>query len=575
MYNIVMLVALVMYRHSVHRATTGIALLSSKGTTTLKNQEHTVTLEDEVIAEHLLQDLAPSQRVPCGKEKCFYRSKSNADFGYLVARCSRDYSKTDRFERLVSGWNLAQELERTYNMKHFLKGPPEAITVSQDLSTFFNRNLWFESHEEKLRGSKAKRFPVGSHAYVQKVKVAPTPNLLLAVAPSNQIQFDNSVEEFLLNATPSFARRLHKNLVQTRTLLQKEPCLIKDFQVLMDQRGELYHLDFDRCFQPREVDETEECFQYLDNVESQILGILTQIQTGNITLASVQAKKATLENMQTDSNITLAMKTKRGNRSSEDDMKEIVDMKTVSSQFDSFVPENLAESERVPCGKEKCFFQTKSDPKVAYLVARSSEKENRKERFKSLEEGWQLAEQLRREHHIQHFLLGPPVNVTVSKELASRLNQNLFSEKLQRMDKSDTERFPEGSTAFVQKVETAPEPNIIVGCVESKQDAFKIEFDAFLSSVKNKESFVRKFKENFTKARQLLFVEPCLLKDFQVLVDSKGNVYQLDFDRCFSPESAEKKYTAPNDLIEAPCIQALDEIEKTIYLSVVSSQAQT
>lgn len=36
---------------------------------------------------------------------------------------------------------------------------------------------------------------------------------------------------------------------------------------------------------------------------------------------------------------------------------------------DSFQPENLELSERVPCGAQKCLYRLKSDPQVGYLVA--------------------------------------------------------------------------------------------------------------------------------------------------------------------------------------------------------------
>ena len=88
--------------------------------------------------------------------------------------------------------------------------------------------------------------------------------------------------------------------------------MMKDFQVLMDQEGEIYHLDFDRCFQTREVDETQECFDYLDEVERRI--------------------QETLQ--------------------------------------DPFQANNLATRNRVVCGKEKWCIHVKSSKTVAILVAR-------------------------------------------------------------------------------------------------------------------------------------------------------------------------------------------------------------
>ena len=141
--------------------------------------------------------------------------------------------------------------------------------------------------------------------------------------------------------------------------------------------------------------------------------------------------------------------------------------------------------------------------------------------------------------------------------------QNLWSEKGQRPSK--TERFPVDTTAYIQRVQIAPSPHLLIGCAESKVGPFRNQLGAFMKQVKRKRTFLQNFQENFQKVRKLVFeVEPCLMKDFQVLVDTKGNLYHLDLDRCFSPENATKKYTEPEYLAEAPCRTTLVEIERLI-----------
>jgi len=98
---------------------------------------------------------------------------------------------------------------------------------------------------------------------------------------------------------------------------------------------------------------------------------------------------------------------------------------SLSSELTSFEPENLAMLKRIPCGKEKCFFQIKSDNNLGYLVSRSEDRDDRRERFETLQAGWKLAQSMEQEYGIQHFLLAPPVRITISKQLEARLNTNL------------------------------------------------------------------------------------------------------------------------------------------------------
>ena len=97
----------------------------------------------------------------------------------------------------------------------------------------------------------------------------------------------------------------------------------------------------------------------------------------------------------------------------------------------------------------------------------------------------------------------------------------------------------------------------------SKLEPFKKHLGEFLTSVRYKESFVQRLAENLATTRVILDKEPCLIKDFQVLLDNKGNVYHLDFDRCFMPDDASKKYTIPEE-DAASCLHVLRSIERKV-----------
>lgn len=243
------------------------------------------------------------------------------------------------------------------------------------------------------------------------------------------------------------------------------------------------------------------------------------------------------------------------------------------TQADSFNISDLDWTRRASCGAEKCFFHSKSDNQIGYLLAPSSEK--RSSRFQALDGAWELAERLRRVYGIQHFLLAPPTNITVTERLDFRLNRNLWSESSRKAISVSTKhakRYPKGSTIVVQKVERAPKQNIILGCKDSKLNIIDSTIDAFARHVKYKESFTLRFQQNLAEVRQLLLKEPCLIHDFQVFVDTRGRIYHLDFDRCFNFITGEKKMVRREWMVESGCYKTLGMIERRVYEALKSSQ---
>lgn len=198
--------------------------------------------EDEFLPENI----GWPTRVPCGSQKCFYQLKSNRQIGYLVA----PQTKSGRMSLLESGYLLAKQLERDFNMTHFLLGPPTEHIVSSNLAKRLNRNFYIERTRKMQTGSKAKRFPKASTILTQKVKLAPRRHLLFGCVDSKIQAFKKTAPKFLqhIRYKESFMKNLHESLALTKRLLKHQPSLFKDFQVMLDMHGQLHHLDFDRVF---------------------------------------------------------------------------------------------------------------------------------------------------------------------------------------------------------------------------------------------------------------------------------------------------------------------------------------
>lgn len=231
-----------------------------------------------------------------------------------------------------------------------------------------------------------------------------------------------------------------------------------------------------------------------------------------------------------------------------------------SSRQDDFLPENIGFPSKVPCGSQKCFYHLISNRQVGYLV----NPETKSNRLKVLNDGWELANRLEREHGIQHFLLSPPTPVKVSKEMAKRLNHNLYIERTRKIQRGKkAHRFPKYSTVYVQKVQMAPKQHLLLGCVPSKVAAFRKDLVKFMPNVNRNhtDTFLENVSKNLKDAKTLIDREPCLVKDFQVMIDTKGRLYHLDFDRCFS--SSGHVFHMPRTFTRK-CMRVLDRMERYI-----------
>ena len=140
----------------------------------------------------------------------------------------------------------------------------------------------------------------------------------------------------------------------------------------------------------------------------------------------------------------------------------------------NFLPENLLESNKTICGDHKCFYLNKHNESIGYLVAPLVTK--RKEGMEGLssfdiqDNAWEYALKLQRDYGVKHFYLDRPSIVTVSPQLYRMLNSNL--NVIGRNRPKHNGRYKEGSQVIVQKVASAPQPNVFFGTYKAKYRDF-------------------------------------------------------------------------------------------------------
>lgn len=239
---------------------------------------------------------------------------------------------------------------------------------------------------------------------------------------------------------------------------------------------------------------------------------------------------------------------------------------------ESFWLQNLDASKPVQCGANKCFFELKGDSRNGYLLSpkkfRFEHRNSEDAVFQTLTASYELGELLRREYGMDHFLLTPPINISVSEVLAKHLNSNIWSEA--RGEKITKSRFKKGKTAFAQKVLKAPQDTLIFGCTASKRGQFSKRVEDFVRRIDDKENFARNFVRNMAAMRWLLKQEPCLFIDFHALISaSDGRIYHLDLDRCFSNTKLGQKRKKK---VNSSCLGVIDKVERQVLKLVNESK---
>ena len=202
-------------------------------------------------------------------------------------------------------------------------------------------------------------------------------------------------------------------------------------------------------------------------------------------------------------------------------------LRAVADDGQSFRPDNIVVQNLVPCGNSKCFYPIKSDPQEGYLVwdaeylRRSADTV-----MKKCEATLSFARSLEERHGpINHCLLGNPISLKLSSDLASVMNENCpYTGSRFKPEHGNQTRYHPGHEIVIQKSQRISGSNIIVKVYRGdKFDEFNKRLREFLStSVADPTSFARRFNENMVLTRQLLREEMCLGQDFQVLVDSEG-----------------------------------------------------
>lgn len=210
-----------------------------------------------IDAESLRLDLDFNQRnknknvsVNCGTSKCFYPSKSNPGYGYLIGqRTGLGFSVSKEFtlRNMEKGYQLALQLEITHGIRHCLEGPPKGLMATPELANDLNSHRQYGSFRVTLP-EKVRR----DRLLVQTVKECGLSFLIVKTRKLKRhlVKVKAWVEEqnWNDNRLESFHSTFTKEIDKLYSMLSENPNLYKDFQFWLDPKGQIWHLDFDRAF---------------------------------------------------------------------------------------------------------------------------------------------------------------------------------------------------------------------------------------------------------------------------------------------------------------------------------------
>ncbi|OEU11254.1 hypothetical protein FRACYDRAFT_246367 [Fragilariopsis cylindrus CCMP1102] len=219
----------------------------------------------------------------CSRSKCFFRSKSqnrqnNNDEGYLIAR---NKYHPNIYNEMKQSWEYVEQLEQTYNsnqgsimIKHFYLEPPQLLHLDQ--STLIELNSMISTRTKNINdtyyfGRRTVnevllcQHNASSHHYelvIQKVRPAPDHYIVLHCnEPGRMVTTFGSLrsnEQIATGTTGTTATTttqyfnqtyLNKQMNDLQYIMKYEIKLWKDFQILIDTRGQIYHIDLDRVYQ--------------------------------------------------------------------------------------------------------------------------------------------------------------------------------------------------------------------------------------------------------------------------------------------------------------------------------------
>eukprot|EP00585_Thalassiosira_rotula_P009193 CAMPEP_0196157764 /NCGR_PEP_ID=MMETSP0910-20130528/44638_1 /TAXON_ID=49265 /ORGANISM="Thalassiosira rotula, Strain GSO102" /LENGTH=191 /DNA_ID=CAMNT_0041422505 /DNA_START=30 /DNA_END=605 /DNA_ORIENTATION=- len=154
---------------------------------------------------------------------------SNSSKGYLIG--DGNFHKVPRLAEAVEAYTYAAELGTEYNLRHFYAAPP----YEMDTPRAFVRNL---------RGDYKKHFGKPKSLIIQPSSTAPEGSIIIRCY--NDRVLYGRLMYILESMSVESKQNLLGELERVIHVVEAQPVLINDFQLMIDTNGRTHHLDLNR-----------------------------------------------------------------------------------------------------------------------------------------------------------------------------------------------------------------------------------------------------------------------------------------------------------------------------------------
>jgi len=194
----------------------------------------------------------------------------------------------------------------------------------------------------------------------------------------------------------------------------------------------------------------------------------------------------------------------------------------------TFSLDELKLDGKVFCGGFKCFFSSRVDDNVGFLVLHKMKgKEwllDFNKRIHTMVKEW--AEEEREQGYLfRHFYDLDELPLELNLKEREEEKKMLYSRMALNNNYHPSTKVDE---ILITKVEKAPRSNKVLKCGTDWQPFL----EAKVLNKKTSKAFKSNISGELKAAFDFIRRHPCLTSDFQLLLDKEGKVYQIDLDRC-------------------------------------------
>ena len=224
-------------------------------------------------------DLNQTKKAICGQHKCLFIDKLDPNIGYLIETKKTNDNTTGSLIKQQKAFDQAQRLKVEYKIRHFLDGPPfiDKVPTSRIGDRMNSMMIYFRGVTKAINQP---RYFENTNVIVQRNRMGPIPHALIGCNKKKKQHSIRNINKLINNSIkPSdrmrFYEHFHDELSSTTKMLQKEPLLVYDFQVMIDKNGRFYHLDFERMLDYEKSKKTkskrlDECLNYLNTLSEHV-----------------------------------------------------------------------------------------------------------------------------------------------------------------------------------------------------------------------------------------------------------------------------------------------------------------